>query len=204
MAPPRPPRRRAASGKPNAVIIDTNIILVANGQNEDANFDAIDRCSRELEAVQKGRHGLLLLDDAPDSPDASWILTEYQNKSQPWSGQFPGDLFVRWILENQFNDAVILSIPITPQGDERKTSGEPVDYEEFPRDPALQNFDLSDRKFVAVACGYQILEPDKSAVIVEASDSDFRIARPALKKAGVQLRFLCPNSIKRKGDASRA
>lgn len=196
------PRRAAKPAGPDAVIIDTNVILVANGQNEDANLRAIDRCSRELAAVQAGRHGLLVIDDAPDSPDYSWILSEYRNKSQPWSGQYPGDLFVRWVIENQFNDTRVLGVPLTPRGGARKPSGEPVDYAEFPQDAALRDFDLSDRKFVAVARGYRILEPRKTAVIVEASDSDFRQAQAALKKAAVSLRFLCPGAIRRKGAVS--
>ncbi|MDR2981647.1 MAG: hypothetical protein LBV12_05300 [Puniceicoccales bacterium] len=195
-------RRRAPSSKhPDAVVVDTNILLVANGINEDADHNAVTRCARILDAIQEGRHGLVLIDEAPDSPDYSWILSEYQNKTRPWDGQYPGDLFVRWVIENQFNESRVLAMPITPRGTDKKPSGEPCDYEEFPSSKVLWDFDASDRKFVAVAAGYQIIEEEKKAIILEASDSDFRYAQNALKASGIELRFLCPNSIKRKKGA---
>ena len=58
------------------------------------------------------------------------------------------------------------------------------EFEDFPKDQALETFDRSDRKFVALALKV-------NAVIANAVDSDWLEHRGALLKNGVRIRFIC-------------
>ena len=73
------------------------------------------------------------------------------------------------------------SVEITPRNDLED------DFHEFPDDPALANFDRSDRKYVAVARASQ-----QSPVILNATDSDWWHHRETFEKHGVVIEFLCP------------
>jgi hypothetical protein len=57
----------------------------------------------------------------------------------------------------------------------------------FPEDESLSKFDLSDRKFVAVA----LVHPEHPPIL-NASDSDWSHFKTALAAYGVQVEFLCP------------
>src|SRR5207245_8723519 len=72
--------------------------------------------------------------------------------------------------------------------------GVPGDFAEFPRDPALEGFDLSDRKFVAVARASR-----HSPTVLNAVDSDWRIYEEPLKRHGVEVEFLCPHLVSIEG-----
>ncbi|MBC6473672.1 MAG: hypothetical protein GDA48_13345 [Hormoscilla sp. GM102CHS1] len=63
-------------------------------------------------------------------------------------------------------------------------------FQEFPQDPALADFDLSDRKFVALALAY----PEKPPIL-NAVDSDWRNFHDRLSTHGVRVEFLCPELI---------
>ena len=60
-------------------------------------------------------------------------------------------------------------------------------FAEFPADEQLAKFDPSDRKFVAVA-----LAADDAPPILNASDTDWWLARDALGAHGLTVKFLCP------------
>jgi len=58
------------------------------------------------------------------------------------------------------------------------------DYLDFPDDPALHNFDRSDRKFAALARRERI-------PVANATDSDWhQFARP-LNAHGIEINFIC-------------
>ena len=92
-----------------------------------------------------------------------------------------GFQFLRWLWQNVANPDVCREVAI------RQISWDPEDYDEMPKDTSLATFDPSDRKFVAVAMAY-----DGHAVIVNAVDSDWRIAEHSLITNGLHLKFLCP------------
>ena len=75
--------------------MDTNVILVANGQHRDVSFGCVAACALKLQAVMQ--QGRLALDDC------FRILSEYQNKTTPKTGNQPGDAFVKWALQNNAN-----------------------------------------------------------------------------------------------------
>jgi hypothetical protein len=74
------------------LVVDTNVILVANGSHEDISPECVISCVQRLTQLMES--GALVLDDEYR------ILLEYQNKTSPRKGKGVGDLFVKWALTN--------------------------------------------------------------------------------------------------------
>ena len=77
-------------------------------------------------------------------------------------------------------------VSITP------VEGSETDFEEFPKDPELENFDLDDRKFIAVAHKHPQKPP-----ILQAVDSQWWEFRDALGENDVEVEFICEDDIRR-------
>jgi len=155
-----------------AVVIDTNVFVVANGKHDKAGT----KCERAcINALRAARRKIILLDDSYE------IFDEYR-RNVAGSGQ-PGigDAFFKWLWYNQANPDHCRLIAITP------VAGSEVDYAEFPSDSDLKAFDVDDRKFVAVA-----LASKMKPAILNASDTDWWNFRECLARNGVKVKFLCP------------
>jgi hypothetical protein len=63
----------------NAEVVDTNVLLVANGQHSDISLECVINCARRLEELTRDK--VLVVDDGYE------IVREYQNKTQPFTGQ---------------------------------------------------------------------------------------------------------------------
>jgi hypothetical protein len=158
----------------NCSVVDTNVILVANGQHGDVSPECVASCALRLQSIME--NGKLAVDDQFK------ILLEYQNKTIPKNGNRPGDAFVRWALQNNANAARVDRIELT----ENPERG----FNTFPDDPDLFDFDASDRKFVAVARGHANSPP-----ILQATDSKWLVWNAALQRHGVSVEFVCPDDI---------
>lgn len=159
-----------------ASVIDTNVVLVANGQHADISPECVKACALALQGVM--RSGTLILDDG------FRILCEYLNKTQPKKGNRPGDAFVKWALNNQCNTKSVVQVTL----EEHNERG----FESFPDDADLANFDAPDRKFVAVSGAH----PGKPR-IAQAADSKWLDWAPALHRHGIGVDFLCQADIQR-------
>ena len=157
-------------------VIDTNVILVANGQHLAVSPTCVMSCALALQSVMKS--GKLVLDSGFQ------ILLEYQNKTQPKKGNRPGDAFVKWALNNHRNKKHVGQVTLM-EHDKRG-------FVSFPDDPELANFDAPDRKFVAVAGAHP-----KKPPISQAADSKWLDWAPALKRHGIEVDFLCQTDIQR-------
>lgn len=133
---------------------------------------------RELEAAQTG---VVLLDSL------GRILAEYLRVARP-NNRPPnvGDAFVRWLFTVQGDRRYCRKIRITERG--------PDDFSEYPNDSAFRNFDLDDRKFVAVA-----IASGTRPTIVNATDSDWATISRALARYGITLVLLCPTTARLAG-----
>lgn len=109
------------------------------------------------------------------------ILTEYTKQLSVKGKPGKVDSFMLWVLQNQWNCAMVDRVSITKHGDT---------YNEFPDHEGLFNFDPSDRKFVAVANAH----PDKPPIL-QAMDSKWWGWAPALKDAGIKVDFVCEELI---------
>jgi hypothetical protein len=113
------------------------------------------------------------------------ILNEYMRNLSPSGKPGLGDAFFKWVLQNCAKTERCEQVEIHPRG------GDGEDYEEFPNDPALDKFDPSDRKFVAVALGSK-----NNPEVLNAVDPDWWEHQDALKRHGVRIRFLCPKQFR--------
>jgi hypothetical protein len=154
-------------------VIDTNVLVVANGRNTHASdecrmavIEALERLESSMERPVLDRQGL--------------ILQEYRQRCHPSGQPGVGDAFFRRLYENQANPERVRSVSITP------TAPGPGDFAEFPDDPELASFDRSDRKFVAA-----VIAADGLPTVLNATDSDWAQHQQALERHGVRVVQLC-------------
>ena len=156
-----------------AFVVDTNVLVVANGRSSHADMACINACAHELHHIrQKGR---IIIDRQMA------VLKEYRQYVDPSGRPGLGDFFFKWVWDNRANTDVCVLINITP------SSQDEGDYREFPDDPDLAGFDRSDRKFVSVAIASS-LDP----TILNAVDKDWWQFHKILKRHGIRVKFLCP------------
>jgi len=153
-----------------SVVVDTNVLVVANGNHEPAQAQCIGAC---IDALATARTGRVVIDDA------QVILTEYRRHCS-FSGQpGVGDALFKWLWQRQADPRHCLVVHITPHPKRG--------FAEFPADEQLAKFDRSDRKLAAVA-----LAAGDAPPILNASDTDWWLARHALEAHGLSVKFLCP------------
>ena len=158
-------------------VVDTNVPVVANGSSEQASPECVKTCAVRLGELT--RKGQLVLDD-------KWlILKEYMANLRSSGQPGVGDAFLNWVLTNRCNPKLCEQVAITP-----RNSGE-TDFEEFPSDPELDDFDPEDRKFVAVAAAH----PDRPPIL-QAVDTKWWEMKEPLREAGIAVDFLCEKDIR--------
>ena len=159
------------------VVVDTNVVVVANGQSPQASPNCVDTCINRLEGIIRGEKKLVL--------DDRWIiLSEYIRNLRSSGEPGAGDRFLLWILMNKDEQCDLVSI--------MSVDGSENEFEEFPDDPALNDFDPADRKFIAVACAH----PEKPPIL-QAVDSQWLDFRNAFRRNGVTVEFICEDDIQR-------
>lgn len=157
-----------------AIVIDTNILLVADGQARQMSPACRIECLDRLEMTKCAERVVL--------DDRRLILEEYGHKLNPSKRPpSPGGLFLKWLLVNQSNPKHTACVPLTPLNPEQTR------FKEFPPDPELEAaFDPSDRKFVAAAYSH----PDKPPIL-ESADSKWLGWEGKLKAHNLTLEVLC-------------
>lgn len=153
-----------------SVVIDTNVLVVANGGHPPASEACMIAC---IEALDAARARLVLVDDG------GRILDEYKRHASHAGQPGVGDRFFKWLWDHQAVAESCSQLPIT----EDAARG----FAEFPDDPALAAFDRDDRKFVAVALASGLRPP-----VLNASDSDWWEFEASLRHHGVEVNYLCP------------
>ncbi|WBA40699.1 hypothetical protein [Hymenobacter canadensis] len=155
-------------------IIDTNVPLTANGVSS-AGPACVLAASERILATQ---NQIIVLDDEFN------IISEYQNKLSSSGQPGPGDAFLKWVLQNRANPLRCETIALN--------CNEDGSYSDFPDDEGLDKFDLSDRKFVALAIAHAGNPP-----IVNATDTDWYIHIEALERCGISVEFLCMSEMEK-------
>lgn len=153
-----------------SVVIDTNVLVVANGGHPPAANACMLAC---IEALEAARAGVVLVDDG------GRILDEYARYASHAGQPGVGDRFFKWLWDHQAMADSCSQVSITDDADRG--------FAEFPDDPALAAFDRDDRKFVAVALASGLRPP-----VLNASDSDWWEFDAVLKHHGVDVDYLCP------------
>ena len=160
------------------VVVDTNVPVVANAKSDQASSDCVVICIGKLQQITGGRVRLVL--------DDQWLIVrEYQSNLRSSGQPGVGDAFLKWVLTNKANPTKCELVSITPLDSQANN------FREFPKDAALNDFDPSDRKFVAVALAH----PEKPPIL-QAVDSLWWGVREALHQNGVRVDFICEADIK--------
>ncbi len=162
----------------SAVVIDTNVLVVANRRNDQAGASCVLACVDALETAQKRQ--VVCIDSGRRCFD------EYFRNAHRSGEPGLGDAFIKWLWERQANPRCCEKVDITPK------PGDADNFVEFPDDPELSGFDRSDRKFVAVARGSQ-----NQPTILNATDTDWWHFNSALGRHGIRVQFLCPELMAR-------
>ena len=157
----------------SAIVIDTNVLLIADGKTPQMSDACLQECLIRLERVKTTEQVVL---------DRDWIiLGEYHRKLQPNQSPTPGSAFLKWMLQVQAVAKHVSPVTITALDQEQ------TQFAEFPSDAALEAaFDPADRKFVAAANAH----PEKPPIL-EAADSKWLGWEPRLAVHGIRLEVLC-------------
>ena len=168
----------------NVVIIDTNVMVVANGKAAapQARCKCITRCRARLAEILRGSERVLL-------DDKKRMIQEYKNNLNA-KGRGHGDRFWQELVRRMWREQEkFIRVCIT------SLAGNETDFEEFPNDDAsLKNFHKKDRKFVAVALAYQ-RDTGQESPILKAEDSGWEEFRSALAVHGVRVDSICEEDI---------
>lgn len=159
------------------VVVDTNVLLVANHMHAEVSDACVLACIDHLEGLK--RSGVVVIDDGYR------ILGEYQHKTNASSPKRVGDVFLKWLLQNQAKVDRVHRVPITEEAADC--------FVEFPGDELQRRFDPPDRKFPAVAYAH----PDKvKPTIWQATDCKWLDWWPALHEKGIRVKFLSPDDVR--------
>jgi len=166
---------------PKKCLVDTNVPKTANlATQPDPDSDVSDACVLAcVEAVEHviKKRGLII--DAGDE-----IFDEYRQQLSMKGQPGMGDAFMKWVNDHRYNSEYCDRVIITRNGDS---------YDEFPTHGGLNDFDRSDRKFVAVANAHA-----KKPPILQATDSKWWGWKDALSEVGINVQFLCPEYVEAK------
>lgn len=154
------------------VVIDTNVLMVANINHSNVSLECVATCAKRLQQAQKAC--VIVVDDHYR------ILREYQSNMDVQRGKQVGTVFLKWLLQNVSNPARVNKVAITERA--------PDYFNEFP-DPTLEpQFDPADRKFAAVANAHPA-----RPTIWQAADCKWLDWWQPLAAVGIRVEFLCPN-----------
>lgn len=169
-----------------AVVIDTNVLVVANGKTAapQASEKCVVLCRQKLGEILKGPE-IVLLDDKKR------IIKEYRNNLNEKRRAF-GDRFWLELKRRMYNPRdysnTVQTVQITP------LHGNGHEFEEFPNDdPELKSFHKKDKKFVAVAIAYQA-KFEENAPILKAEDRGWEKFIDALATHGVHVLSICDSN----------
>ncbi|MFZ2169415.1 MAG: hypothetical protein WAW61_07250 [Methylococcaceae bacterium] len=147
-------------------VIDTNVAIAANGRNTHAGITCQLACINWLENCRN-------LHIALDKSDL--IMTEYERHLSHKGGPGVGDMFFKYLHNNQYASSKIHLVEIHPNNEPDRG------FEELP----INQLDPSDRKFLSIAVVAK-------AIIINATDSDWAEQNELLDLMSVMVKQLCP------------
>ncbi len=161
---------------PARCVVDTNVGAIANAANHEAGMACIAASARALHSVISSGH--LFVDND------GLIVREYRSNLHASGQPGPGDVFLKWVLTNEWGSSRITRVQIT------QDPSDPQNFLEVPPAPPGIRYDPSDRKFLAVAAAHPERPP-----ILQSFDSKWWGWRHALAAAAIKVHFLCEKEI---------
>jgi hypothetical protein len=166
---------------PNKCLVDTNVPKTANLAKNPAEIPGeligcVLNCVEAIEHVVK--NGGLVIDSKDE------IFLEYRRNLSLSGKPGIGDRFMKWVHDNRWKFPEEDRVPITSNNGS---------YDEFPHHVRLDDFDRSDKKFIAVANAH----PEKPEIL-EATDSKWWGWKDPLLEVGIRVNFLCSDYARAK------
>lgn len=153
-----------------SIVVDTNVLAVADGRHDGASEHCVLAC---LAIVQRVADGQCV---AVDSSNA--ILSEYL-LTVAGKGRFgPAAKLVKKLWDQRWNPDVCCSVEITLIDDPAGS------FAEVPA--VLQDFDIDDHKFIAVARAL-----GAASLLYQALDREWWVRRADFVAAGILVQFPC-------------
>ena len=149
-----------------AFVVDTNVAIVANGRETDADLQCRLTCVERLKTLASQ---VVAIDDGGS------ILEEYKRRLNFSGMPGVGDAFFKHVFNYRFQGNRVRMVAVTPSEDDQRG------FEEL----CENTFDRSDRKFLAVAVVAK-------AVVLNATDSDWGEHEALMNCLGVEVTQLCP------------
>jgi hypothetical protein len=151
-------------------VIDVNVLAAANLRADHISMEDALKCVEFLEAVKQ--------EDGCVSMDEGGLIFEEYSKYASHKGQpGTGDIFFKWLWDNQGVESKCEKVIITTH--------EERGFTVFPDSPSLHQFDMDDRKHLAVAVASKNA-PD----IVNATDSDWWYFQDVFEGLGIKIKQL--------------
>lgn len=163
---------RGRKGQMSKIILDTNVPTKASISPQLCHENELEmqkKCMKYIGDLVNNKETKLVLDADFE------ILKEYQNNVCKNSNM--GKIFFKWLYNyyNQIQPEDIIKL-------EKNRSGQ---YMDFPYDDDTENFDESDKKFIALANAHAEKPP-----IIEAADGKWLGYEAAFAKYGIIIEFL--------------
>ena len=154
-------------------VVDTNVLVVANGRDTHVEDSCQLRCVEELARLL--REEVVCVDD-------KWlIMREYEKRTRQKGQARPGTVFYKDVCRKMGDSKSVCLIPVDPRDAEGRDFADPV---------LPPNNLKKDAKFLAVAVKAR-------AAIVNAADSDWAEHRELTERLRVDVRQLCPQHATR-------
>lgn len=160
--------------KTGRIVVDTNVLIVANGRSTHADEECQLSCIKAIIDIEESRIVVL------DSHDL--IFDEYKNHFDFSGEPGVGDRFFKYIFNHRYSTDRVLHVPITKAFDGER------EFKELPPN----SLDRSDQKFLATAVV-------ADATILNAVDNDWHTHHALIQDLGVLVSELCPQHLSRLG-----
>jgi len=157
-------------------VVDTNVAVAAD-RRATAGSGCVRACIAALREIIDGKRTIVI-------DDGGEIVREYRNNLYTQGQPGIGAAFLKWIWDFEHNSKHCDRVKITRKQDPAD------DFEEFPSHDGLKQFDLADRKFVAVSAKHPA-----RPTILEATDTKWWGWKDALAECGIRVHFLCEAEI---------
>lgn len=150
-------------------VVDTNVAVTANGKCDHASVSCQLACVEFLQGLVSRAKDKIVLDDR------GLILDEYKRRFSYRGQPGVGDAFFKFIHDHMYSGHKVECVAVTPIEDD--TRG----FEQLP----VNNFDASDRKFLAAAVSAH-------ARVANAVDTDWHCKRELVASLQVEVCQICP------------
>ena len=153
------------------IVVDTNVLIVANGNNEQADPECELACIETLQGAKSGKQTVLL--------DTSNLIMDEYNRRCSHSGKLAGNAFFKFLHDYEHSRNNVIHIPIQETPDENGGFANLLP----------NSFHKNDRKFLAVAKA-------GDGRVVNATDSHWSEHADFIKSMGVCVCELCSQCLK--------